>query len=120
MAQQSQNLREKICNYMQDIAFVTAYQFGFLKDENNIYLVHDQKLKKQLRIDSLKCMLVTSVIFIGYRFSKGRNHYTNYLKSFMQGQAAGYVISIYYTREKMKEQLVLKQIEKSQNSRKPK
>ncbi|KAL4480087.1 hypothetical protein ABPG74_020603 [Tetrahymena malaccensis] len=112
MEQKSQNLREKLFNYMQDIVFVTSYQFGFLKDENNQYLVHDQKLKKQLRIDSLKCMLITSVLFCGYRYSKGRNHYASYLKSFLQGQAAGYVISIYYTREKMKEQLVLKQIQK--------
>lgn len=43
----------------------------------------DSRLRSQLRIDTLKCMLVTSTIFIGYRFSTGRNHYLNYVKTFI-------------------------------------
>jgi len=58
-------------------------------------------MSRNLTRSTLKCILIGNVIFLGMRFSQGRQHYLRYLKSVVHGSIFGIGYSVYFNNEKL-------------------
>ena len=58
-------------------------------------------MTQDLIISTAKCALLSSSIFMMFKFSKGRQHYLEYVKSIAAGTAFGVAYSVYFNNEKL-------------------
>lgn len=54
-------------------------------------------IRKVIKTDTLKCMLIGSVLFCSYQFTKGRTHYIKYIANIFKGSIFGLVYSFHFT-----------------------
>ncbi len=83
--------------YFSDFYFVNSFILKNFHNENERF----QDMSRNLARSTLKCMVVGNVLFLGYRFSQGRQHYLRYLKSMIQGAIFGIGYSVYFNNEKL-------------------
>jgi len=50
---------------------------------------------------TLKCVAIGSTFFLLFKFSRGRQHYLEYMKSLFTGAGFGVAYSIYFTDQKL-------------------
>lgn len=51
--------------------------------------------------DTGKCMLLGTVVFVGWQFGRGRTHYLKYVHKGVQGALLGLGYSFYFTARKV-------------------
>ena len=54
-----------------------------------------------LMFSTFKCIMISGTIIVLYKFSKGRQHYLEYMKSIVSATLIGTAYSVYFNNEKL-------------------
>lgn len=82
-----------IRNYIGDGIYLSNFLINSI---NNKLEPTDFELSKNLIWNTFKCSLIMNSILFGYEFTKGRQYYGIYVKTFFKGIVFGLLYSIYY------------------------
>lgn len=99
------NLFYNIRNYIGD----GFYLLNFLK--NSRKNEKDKEFSKIIYLNAFKCILIVNTMLFAYEFTKGKQFYGVYIKTFLKSCIFGSFYSIYFNNIKLEEYLVKKQIE---------
>lgn len=58
-------------------------------------------MARNLVFSACKCAMLSTTMVLLYKFSKGRQHYLQYIKSVVGGTAIGLGYSVYFNNEKL-------------------
>ena len=86
-----QTLKEAVEGYMLSV-YTTVSFLTYQKD---------QQRRKQLMLDTSKCVAIGTAMFLTWNFGKGKTHYLKYLLKGVQGAGFGLAYSFYFTANKV-------------------
>jgi len=90
-------LKIAVERYFANFRYITL----FIRDNYNNSIPSYRSLAHDLVFSTFKCVVISSGIIIMYKFSKGRQHYLEYMKSIASGTIIGSAYSVYFNNEKL-------------------
>lgn len=93
-----QEVPAKITDYFRGALFVGSF---LASESSELSAKKSKKIFTQLYTDMFKCVILSNIIFITFRFSKGRQHPFRYVISTFKGTAFGIGYSMFYLDRKL-------------------
>lgn len=95
--------------YFEKFFFVEDFMRNNLKFWNGNE-TNDSKFAGELLKNTCKCIMISHILFLANRFSKGKQFYLVYLKTSLKATLFGFCYSVYFNDKKLEIYLAKKRI----------